>query len=194
MGLRLAALPLVPRQSPSSGWSLAAEVTGTGFPCSPPAPPGPRGAPLDVSPDPVVTDRTRALRLLGSAGHARTGCRAIPGGAAHHRVGQAGRMPLAMLPSDSGDAPLAWLGLTLLVAVLVALVVGVLIGVIVRRLCRRWPVAVEAARRGRVPLRLLLVLIAVRQVLATTSVLGDWQDPLLRRLSVATIITLVVVC
>ena len=88
-------------------------------------------------------------------------------------------MPLAMLPSDSGDAPLAWLGLTLLVAVLVALVVGVLIGVIVRRLCRRWPVAVEAARRGRVPLRLLLVLIAVRQVLATTSVLGDWQDPLL---------------
>jgi small-conductance mechanosensitive channel len=94
-------------------------------------------------------------------------------------------MLLALLPSDSAEAPLAWLALILALAVLVALLLGVLIGIIVRRVGRRWPVGVEAARRGRIPLRLLLVLIAVRQVVASTTVLGGWQEPLLTILQLA---------
>jgi small-conductance mechanosensitive channel len=96
----------------------------------------------------------------------------------------AARMPSAVfeaarLPSDSGEAPVLWFFLTLLVAVLFALLVGVLIGAIVRRIGRRWQVAVEATRRGRLPLRLLLVLIAIRQVVASTTILGDSQDTVL---------------
>ena len=94
-------------------------------------------------------------------------------------------MQLAMLPSDSADAPLAWLALTVLIAVLAALLIGALIGVIVRRVSRRLPVGVEAARRGRIPLRLLLVLIAIQLVVAGTTVLGDWQEPLLTVLQLA---------
>ena len=52
----------------------------------------------------------------------------------------------ARLPSDSGEAPVLWFALTLALAVLFALLLGVLIGAIVRRVGRRWPVAVEAAR------------------------------------------------
>ena len=100
-------------------------------------------------------------------------------------VGQGGPMMVSMLPTDSGDAPLAWLFGTVLIAALAALLLAMLIGLLIRRLCRRWPIAVEATRRGRIPFRLLLVLIAVRQVVANTTVLGDWQEPLITVLQLA---------
>ncbi len=82
------------------------------------------------------------------------------------------------LPSDTSDSPVAWLAVTVAVAAVGALILAVLIGLLFRRLGRRWPVAAEASRRGRLPLRLLFVLIAVRQVFAATTVLGAWQDTL----------------
>jgi small-conductance mechanosensitive channel len=94
-------------------------------------------------------------------------------------------MQSALLPSDTSDAPVVWLALTLLVAALFALLTAVIIGVIFRRLGRRWPLAVEASRRGRMPFRLLLVLIAARQVIASTTVLGGWQDTLITVLQLA---------
>ena len=94
-------------------------------------------------------------------------------------------MMLSKLPTDTGDAPVAWLFGTVVVAALVALVFAVVIGLLIRRLCRRWPLAVEATRRGRIPFRLLLVLIAVRQVVASTTVLGDWQETLVTVLQLA---------
>ena len=94
-------------------------------------------------------------------------------------------MMLSMLPTDTGDAPLAWLVGTVVIAAVSAFLLAVLIGLLIRRLCRRWPLAVEATRRGRIPFRLLLVLIAVRQVVASTTVLGDWQDTLVTVLQLA---------
>jgi small-conductance mechanosensitive channel len=94
-------------------------------------------------------------------------------------------MLIAALPSDTGDAPLAWLALTAVIAAVAALVVAVLVGIIVRRLGRRWTVAAEASRRGKLPFRLLLVLIALRQVVANTTALGDWQEPLITILQLA---------
>ena len=88
-------------------------------------------------------------------------------------------MMLSMLPTDSSDAPLAWLLGTVVIAAVSALVLAVLIGLIIRRLGRRWPLAVEATRRGRVPFRLLLMAIAIRQVVANTTILGDWQETLI---------------
>ncbi|MEP6561491.1 MAG: mechanosensitive ion channel family protein [Nakamurella sp.] len=90
-----------------------------------------------------------------------------------------------LLPSDSGDAPLAWLALTAVIAAAAALVVAVLVGLIVRRLGRRWTVLAEAARRGKLPFRLLLVLIALRQVVANSTALGDWQETLITILQLA---------
>ncbi|MET0967547.1 MAG: mechanosensitive ion channel domain-containing protein [Nakamurella sp.] len=90
-----------------------------------------------------------------------------------------------MLPSDTGDAPLAWLALTALIAAAGALLIAVVVGIIVRRLGRRWAVAAEASRRGKTPFRLLLVLIALRQVVANTTALGDWQEPLITVLQLA---------
>ena len=98
-------------------------------------------------------------------------------------------MKSAILPSDSSDAPLAWLALTLVGVSLVALVIAVLVGMILRRVGRRWPVAVEASRRGRVPLQLLLVLIADHQVVAATTALGNWQETVLTILQLAIIAT-----
>ncbi len=94
-------------------------------------------------------------------------------------------MMLSMLPTDTGDAPLAWLFGTVLIAAVAALALAVLIGLLIRRLCRRWPIAVEATRRGRIPFRLLLALIAVRQVVASTTALGDWQETLVTVLQLA---------
>ena len=48
----------------------------------------------------------------------------------------------ARLPSDTGEAPVLWFCLTLVVAILLALLVGVLIGAIVGRIGRRRPLAV----------------------------------------------------
>ena len=98
-------------------------------------------------------------------------------------------MTSASLPSDSSDAPLAWFALTVLATALVALLVAVVLGVILRRVGRRWPIAVEAMRRGRLPFRVVFVLIAVRQVCAATTVLGGWQDATLTVVQLAIIAT-----
>ena len=100
-----------------------------------------------------------------------------------------GVMQLAILPTDSGGAPLAWLALITLGAALTALLIGVIFGVIFRRLGRRFPVAADVSRRGRRPLRLLLVVIAVHQVFAATTALGGWQDGLLTVLKLAIVAT-----
>ena len=91
----------------------------------------------------------------------------------------------ADLPSDSSDAPVVVAGPDPAGRRMCALITAVIIGVIFRRLGRRWPVAVEASRRGRMPFRLLLVLIAARQVIASTTVLGGWQDTLITILQLA---------
>jgi small-conductance mechanosensitive channel len=98
-------------------------------------------------------------------------------------------MTSAALPSDSSDAPLAWFALTVLVAALAALLLAVVLGVVLRRVGRRWPIAVEAMRRGRLPFRVALVLIAVRQVCASTTALGGWQDAILTVVQLAIIAT-----
>lgn len=89
------------------------------------------------------------------------------------------------LPTDTGDAPLAWLFGTMLIAAVAALLIAILIGLVIRRAGRRWQIAGEAIRRGRIPFRLLLVLIAERQVVANTTALGDWQDTLITILQLA---------
>ncbi|SFE18594.1 Mechanosensitive ion channel [Blastococcus tunisiensis] len=77
----------------------------------------------------------------------------------------------------------------LAVAALAAWLVGVLIGVLVRRLARTSVVAADLSRRGRAPLRTLLVLIAVTVVLDAGPALGGWRDPVVRVLGLALIAT-----
>ncbi|MGY2064488.1 mechanosensitive ion channel family protein [Blastococcus sp. SYSU DS0619] len=74
-------------------------------------------------------------------------------------------------------------------AALGAWLVGVLIGVLVRRLARTSVVAADLSRRGRTPLRTLLVLIAVTVVLDAAPEVGDWRDPVVRVLGLALIAT-----
>ena len=91
-------------------------------------------------------------------------------------------MAALTLPSDTSDSPVAWFVFTVLAAALAALIVAVLIGLMFRRIGRRWPVAVEASRRGRLPLRLLFVAIAIRQVVGATTAIDGWQQTLLTAL------------
>lgn len=86
---------------------------------------------------------------------------------------------LATLPTDTGDAPLAWFSLFLLAAVTAGFALAWVLGLLIRRLARRWDIAVEATRRARVPFRLLLALIAARQLVAATTALAGWQDTVL---------------
>lgn len=86
---------------------------------------------------------------------------------------------LATLPTDTGDAPLAWFFLFLLAAVAGGLALAFLLGLIIRRVARRWDIAVEATRRARVPFRLLFALIAARQLVAATTALAGWQGTVL---------------
>lgn len=74
-------------------------------------------------------------------------------------------------------------------AALGAWLVGVLIGVVVRRLARTSVVAADLSRRGRTPLRTLLVLIAVTVVLDAAPEVGEWRDPVVRVLGLALIAT-----
>ncbi|MCZ2858112.1 mechanosensitive ion channel family protein [Blastococcus sp. VKM Ac-2987] len=84
----------------------------------------------------------------------------------------------------------AWQVLALVAAAaLAAWLVGVLIGVLVRRLARTSVVAADLSRRGRAPLRTLLVLIAVTLVLDAGPELGGWRDPVVRVLGLALIAT-----
>ncbi|TKV57375.1 mechanosensitive ion channel [Nakamurella flava] len=86
---------------------------------------------------------------------------------------------LATLPTDTGDAPLAWFSLFLLAAVVGGFAAAWILGLIIRRIARRWDIAVEATRRARVPFRLLFALIAARQLIAATTALAGWQDTIL---------------
>ncbi len=87
-------------------------------------------------------------------------------------------MFLASLPTDSHPYPLAWLALFLAVAAVVAVGLGALVGVVIRSAGRQWPVLVESVRRGRTPLRLVLVLVALQWVISSTTAIGGWQSPL----------------
>ena len=81
-----------------------------------------------------------------------------------------------------------WQVLVLLAAAAVgAWLFGVAIGVLVRRLARRSPVVADISRRGRAPLRALLVLAAVNAVLDAAPVSGSWREPVVRLLGLALI-------
>ena len=87
-------------------------------------------------------------------------------------------MFLASLPTDSKPYSLAWLALFVVAAALVAVAAGALAGWLIRRAGHRWPVLVEAVKRGRTPLRLILVLLAVQWVISSTTAIEGWQSPL----------------
>ncbi|MFD2091867.1 mechanosensitive ion channel family protein [Blastococcus deserti] len=74
-------------------------------------------------------------------------------------------------------------------AAALAWLAGVLIGALVRRLARRSPAVAGLSRRGRTPLRALLVLAAVTLVLDAAPVLGGWHGPVVRVLGLALIAT-----
>jgi small-conductance mechanosensitive channel len=64
---------------------------------------------------------------------------------------------------------------------------GVLMGVLVGRLARRSPLVADISRRGRTPLRALLVLAAATVVLDAAPGLGGWREPVVRVLGLALI-------
>lgn len=70
---------------------------------------------------------------------------------------------------------------------LAAWLVGVLIGALVGRLARRSPALAELSRRGRRPLRALLVLAVVTPLLDAAPGVGGWRDPVVRILGLALI-------
>jgi small-conductance mechanosensitive channel len=72
-------------------------------------------------------------------------------------------------------------------AAMAAWLVGVAIGALVRRLARRSPVVADISRRGRTPLRALLVLVAVIAVLDAAPVGDGWHEPVARLLGLALI-------
>ncbi len=83
-----------------------------------------------------------------------------------------------------------WLMLVVLAAAAVlAYVLAVAIGRLVVRLARRSPVLADLSRRGRTPLRILFVLIAVTAVLDAASGVGSWRDLVVRVLGLALIAT-----
>ncbi|TFV58801.1 UNVERIFIED_ORG: mechanosensitive ion channel [Bacillus sp. AZ43] len=72
---------------------------------------------------------------------------------------------------------------------LAAWLVGIALGALVGRLARRSPALTELSRRGRTPLRLLLVVAAVTVLLDAAPAVGDWRDPVVRTLGLALIAT-----
>ncbi|WP_344689435.1 mechanosensitive ion channel family protein [Blastococcus jejuensis] len=72
----------------------------------------------------------------------------------------------------------------------VAWLVGVAAGALVGRLARRSPAVADLSRRGRTPLRALLVLVAVTLVLDAAPAIGGWSGPLVRVLGLAIIATI----
>ena len=70
-----------------------------------------------------------------------------------------------------------------------AWLLGVLVGALVGRFARRSPVVADLSRRGRTPLRALLVLAAVTLVLDAAPGLGGWHAPVVRALALALIAT-----
>lgn len=81
-----------------------------------------------------------------------------------------------------------WQVLVLLAAAAtVAWLLGVLLGSLIERLARRTPVLAALSRRGRTPLRALLVLAVVTVLLDAAPELGGWQQPVVRVLGLALI-------
>ncbi len=74
-------------------------------------------------------------------------------------------------------------------AAAVAWLAGVLLGALVGRLARRSPVLADVSRRGRTPLRLLLVLAVVTGLLDAAGGVGSWQAPVVHGLGLALIAT-----
>ncbi|GAA4752463.1 hypothetical protein GCM10023328_39580 [Modestobacter marinus] len=72
-------------------------------------------------------------------------------------------------------------------AALAAWLVAVAIGAMVRRFAVRSPVVADLSRRGRRPLRVLLVLLAVTLVLDAAPGVGDWRDVVVRVLGLVLI-------
>ncbi|WP_345712711.1 mechanosensitive ion channel family protein, partial [Kineococcus glutinatus] len=99
--------------------------------------------------------------------------------------------PPTSLPEELAAAlPMTSVGVTLLVAAGAAVAAVAACGVlawVVRRLGRRRPVLADMARRGRRPLRLLLVLLAVRTALEVSTAPASWRPPTLRVLDLALI-------
>ncbi len=91
----------------------------------------------------------------------------------------------ALMPTQT------WQVLLLLAAAATgAWLAGVAIGHLVGRLARRSPVVADISRRGRTPLRALLVLAAVITVLDAVPGAGSWQAPVTRLLGLALIATI----
>jgi small-conductance mechanosensitive channel len=80
--------------------------------------------------------------------------------------------------------------LLLAVAAVGAWLVGVLVGAAVGRVARRSPVVADLSRRGRTPLRAVLVLATVTAVLDAAPGLGGWHEPVVRVLGLALIATI----
>lgn len=79
--------------------------------------------------------------------------------------------------------------LVLLIGASLAWLAGIALGALVGRLARRSPVLADISRRGRTPLRLLLVLAVVTVLLEAASGLGGWQDPAVHVLGLGLIAT-----
>ena len=102
--------------------------------------------------------------------------------------------PTSLIPLAAEDAVSAalpqstWLLLLVVAgAALAAWCVAVGIGVVVRRVAGRSTAGADLSRRGRRPLRVLLVLIAVIVVLDSATRVGEWRDVVVRVLGLALI-------
>ncbi|MGY1720906.1 mechanosensitive ion channel family protein [Blastococcus sp. SYSU DS0552] len=90
-----------------------------------------------------------------------------------------------LIPSETWQVLLVCAG-----AALAAWLLGVLIGVVVRRVGRGSPVTADLSRRGRTPLRALLVLVALTVVLEAADDLGDWAEVVVHVLALSVIATI----
>ncbi|MEI4270764.1 mechanosensitive ion channel domain-containing protein [Klenkia sp. LSe6-5] len=81
-----------------------------------------------------------------------------------------------VLAVAAGAAVLAWL-------------VGIAAGALLARVARRMPVVAAISHRGRTPVRLLLVLLAVQVVLGAATGVGGWRDVVVRLVGLALIAT-----
>ena len=99
--------------------------------------------------------------------------------------------PLTLAADDTVSEVLpqaTWLLLLVVAgAALTAWLVAVAIGVLVRRFGGRSTVVADLSRRGRRPLRVLLVLVAVTVVLDSAPRVGEWRDVAVRVLGLALI-------
>ena len=136
---------------------------------------------MHAPPTPPEQPRSRSVRCRGPEG-------AIP---LFRRSSPSALDPSAALTEVHDLMPTqTWQVLVLLAgAAVAAWLVGVAIGALVGRLARRSPVVADISRRGRTPLRALLVLIAVIAVLDAAPT-GGWHEPVVRLLGLALIGTI----